>query len=361
MTATWSRIAFLKCGSAGIWGWIILCHAGLRTVGCSAASWPLDPVIPPTPVVTPKNVSGHCQVGLRGRGVGRGLGSLLGCGPTRTSLAGWGALALELPLAQRPTAHLHKGILQALFHGATPPLIGLHDLLPSFAMSLNGNQNREMYTTGPYWTIWQQKTMSYSSFMLNSLPNKHVEIACFTNFLELRYFGMRKINFTFQNKWKQTSEYWTAYMWPISLPPPHHNAFSGAPYNIFHDPKLWLDPCSYYKEGLITRPDPSIQTEKRRQTRSSYLGITQELLGGLRVLVPDEVLAELEEILVDVVIHGEVPCIHNRHVHTKLGATQRTVSISRDTLHRGQHFFCKGPDRKCFRPCLGRQGSALLL
>lgn len=46
----------------------------------------------------------------------------------------------------------------------------------------------------------------------------------------------------------------------------------------------------------------------------------------------------------DVVVHGEVPCIHDRHVHTKLGATQRTVSISRDTLHRGQHTFSvKGP------------------
>lgn len=79
--------------------------------------------------------------------------------------------------------HLHKSVLKAFFNRAIPPLISLDDFLPSFALSLDWNVNREMVQQVTYSATWQKKTMSYSSLMFQDPSRvsawiKSLENAC---------------------------------------------------------------------------------------------------------------------------------------------------------------------------------------
>lgn len=78
--------------------------------------------------------------------------------------------------------------------------------------------------------------------------------------------------------------------------------------------------------------DKSKTGKPRIRTLALYLGIVQELLGGLRVFIPDEIFTEVEEVLMDSVIHGEVASIHDPHVHPKLRERQRKMRLPSDTL-----------------------------
>lgn len=68
------------------------------------------------------------------------------------------------------------------------------------------------------------------------------------------------------------------------------------------------------------------------RTLALYLGVVKELLSGLGVFIPDEIFTEAQEVLMDIVIHGEVASIHDPHVHAKLREIQRKMRTPSDTL-----------------------------
>lgn len=59
-----------------------------------------------------------------------------------------------------------------------------------------------------------------------------------------------------------------------------------------------------------------------------YLCVGQQFFSSLRVLVPDEVFTQQQQLFVYVIINWQVPSIHNSHIHTAL----------REDTTRNSHF-----------------------